>query len=68
MILSDAQFITMNNIKSIIDDILMPIVCINKKNLKTFEYLVNERSEYWSYKKLILIFYNCLFFKWKEGL
>eukprot|EP00347_Sterkiella_histriomuscorum_P019837 403340111 len=50
------------------DEVFFAVVCINKKNKLTFNYLVNERGQYWNYKKLKYIILTLIGFKWIEGL
>ncbi|CDW79387.1 UNKNOWN [Stylonychia lemnae] len=57
-----------NKIEQYLEEIYMVVLCANKKNFKVFDYLVNERGQYWNYQRLKYLVRTLIELVWKEGI
>ena len=56
-------------IKSDRDEIGMMTICIDRKNLEVFDYLINGYpAHWWSYSRLKSVYDQCINRKWTEGI
>lgn len=44
----------------LLDEVFMVLVCIERKNMAVFAYLVNEKRQYWSYQRFRLVLTMCV--------